>query len=49
MSETFEAGGGSDPLLYKAIADESDGEIEVKAVNLDGTVVGDAITFKALP
>ena len=44
----IESGASADPLLYKAIADESGGEIEVKRVNLDGTVVGDAITLKTL-
>jgi len=34
---------------YKAIADEVEGEIEVKAVNSDGTTVDPAITAKVLP
>jgi len=45
----IEVGASADPLLYKAIADEASGEIEVKQVNLNGTVVGDATTFKTLP
>lgn len=37
------------PIVYKAIADESGGEIQVKRVNADGTTFGDAIILKVLP
>lgn len=46
---TAEGGKGATVRLYKAIADASGGEIQVKAVKADGTVVGDAITLKVLP
>jgi len=43
------AGGGSGLVVYKAIADESGGEIRVKRVDSDGEVYGDEVTVAVLP
>lgn len=38
-----------DVKVYKATADASGGYVTVKAVNADGSTVGDTITLKVLP
>jgi len=43
------AGGGGGLVVYKAIADESGGEIRVKRVDSDGEVYGDEVTVAVLP
>ena len=46
----IESGSSAEPtLLYIAVADEAAGEIDCKRVELDGTPVGDVVTFKTLP
>lgn len=42
-------GGTSTVAVYQATADSSAGEVTVKAVEADGTQVGDTITLKVLP
>ena len=42
-------GGGGSSLLYKAVADEAGGSVDVQAVNIDGTTTGPVITFNVLP
>lgn len=41
--------GSSSVLIYEAIGDESGGSIQIKALNIDGSLSGDAITASVLP
>ena len=42
-------GGGGDLLLVKTVTEPSGGAVDVKYVDSDGVVVGDAFTVKTLP
>ena len=37
------------PMVFKATANESNGEVTASAFKIDGTLVGEEVTFKVLP
>ena len=43
------AAAGQSPIVYKAVADEVDGEVEVKRVDVSGVPQGDTLTLRVVP